>query len=566
MNDNNFITNFKNLQKYTSPGKKYYGGGSSDKKKIKKNNLMLKKVVKRQVKIQSVSEFYKTNEYKNQLLMSQKNLDENYSRNDFVCLPDQFICAKNKGVCYQGVCYCFEGYYPDYEKSECLKIINQFEDKKEVGVYVELGGSCKLHIDRCLGGSFCDPATSICSCSKGSIVSKQNNTCLHPPGNSCAKGEICTNGSFCDFGICSCLPSHHIINNFCVLKVVSLNGFCFSGERCMPGLVCRFGRCIEDPIHRKKDIKSFKYNIPKMGISKIGEKCLIDKDCLGNSLCLNGFCECQKNIEIEIDGICKKIIKPIICLDGQIESEGNCISNESKKNVSSNNEIFSKIKEQETSRLPIPGEVCNDKCGSGAFCNNGICQCPPTSVVDFFGRCKSILTSSSQSNKHRSPSLIHSTTILKSHFNSLPGESCSMKETNCLGYSICINSICSCPDGKVLQGNVCLERGKNFPQILIRKLEYDDRVINEGEVECNGNSEDYDTNIEEFSCPGGMKCFKNKCLCEIGYTLIDGECKLSEARSVNENEECAYTIQCVDNLTCLNGFCTLLPEKSLVFD
>uniref|UniRef100_A0A913HZ88 EGF-like domain-containing protein n=1 Tax=Strongyloides stercoralis TaxID=6248 RepID=A0A913HZ88_STRER len=532
-----------------------YNGDSSNKEMIKKNNLMLKKVVKRQVKIQSVSEFYKTNEYKSQLLLSKKYLNENDNRNDFVCLPDQFTCAKNKGVCYQGVCYCFEGYYPDYEKSECLKIVNQFEENKEIGIYVELGGSCRIHIDRCLSGSFCDPATSICSCAKGAIISKHNNTCLHPPGNSCAKGEICTNGSFCDFGICSCLPSHHIINNFCIIKVVPLNGLCLSGERCMPGLVCRFGRCIEDNIQKRKDIKSFKNSIPKIGISRIGEKCLINENCLGNSLCLNGFCECQQDIEVEINGICKKIIKPIKCLDNEIEIEGKCIKNDENKDTLSSSEIFYKIKKQETLRLPIPGEVCHDKCGSGAFCNNGICQCPPTSVVDFFGRCKSTLTLS-QPNKHRSPPLIHSTTILKSHFHSLPGESCSIEGTNCLGYSICKNSICSCPDDKILQGNVCLDRGKNFPQIVIKKLEYDDRILNEGEVECNGNEGDYDSNIEDVSCPGGMKCYKNKCLCEIGYILSDGECKLNEPRSVKENEECAFTIQCIDNLTCLNGFST----------
>uniref|UniRef100_A0A0N5CHY2 Chitin-binding type-2 domain-containing protein n=1 Tax=Strongyloides papillosus TaxID=174720 RepID=A0A0N5CHY2_STREA len=531
----------------------YYGGSSI--KKLKKNNLMLKKVVKRQVKIQSISEFYKTNEYKNQLIMSKKYLEESSNRDDFVCLPGQFTCAKNNGVCYQSICYCFEGYYPDYQKSECLPIVNQFEEPKNVGTYVELGNNCKIHIDRCLGGSFCDPATSICSCPKGSIISKSNNTCLQPPGNSCAKGEICTNGSFCDFGVCLCLPSHHIVNNFCVIKIVPLNGICLSGERCMPGLVCHFGRCTNDVIEKRKDIKSFKNNLPKSAISRIGEKCLVSENCYGNSLCLDGFCKCQQNIEYEVDGSCKRLMKPITCPIGQIENEGSCIE-EKGNETPSKNEIFSKIKKQENFRLPIPGEICTDKCGSGAFCNNGICQCPPTSVVDFFGRCKSILSTSSQSTKHRSPSLIHSTTILKTKIHSLPGESCLVEETNCLGYSICKNSICSCPDGKVLQGNVCLDGGKNFPQIIIRKLEYDDRVFNEGEIECNENDKDYDINVREASCPGGMKCYKNKCLCDIGYTLKEGECQLNEAGSLIENEECAYTVQCVDNLTCLNGFST----------
>uniref|UniRef100_A0A0N4ZLV6 EGF-like domain-containing protein n=1 Tax=Parastrongyloides trichosuri TaxID=131310 RepID=A0A0N4ZLV6_PARTI len=544
------LTNESRLHSITTlPGKENDGVAYNNKKEIN-NFKKLKKVVRRQVKIQSVSDFYKTNIYQNQVIMSRQN-DDTQSSDNFVCLPGQFVCAKDKGVCYQSVCYCFEGYYPDYDKSECLKIVNQFDEPKAVGIYVNIGDNCRIHIDRCLGGSFCDSATYRCTCPVGSIFDNKNETCLQPPGNSCVKGEICTNGSVCDFGVCSCPPSHEIINNFCLIKIVSLNGICLNGERCMPGLVCRLGRCGEDFFGKKKDIINFKNSLPKIAISRVGEKCLMDEYCLGNSLCINGFCKCKEKVEVLVDGMCKKLITTIIeCPEGKHLIDNQCIEDENLIKPT-NNEIFSKIKKQEDIRLPIAGEKCTSKCGSGAFCNNGICQCPPTSVVDFLGRCRSL--SLSQNNKHRHASLVHTTTILKSHLHSLPGESCKMEETNCLGYSICKNSICSCPDDKVLQGNVCLDEGKTFPQIIIKKLEYDDRNFNEGEVECDGNDKDYEN---DSSCPGGMKCYKNKCLCDVGYTLREGECQLSEAGSVEENGECVFSVQCVDELTCLNGYST----------
>uniref|UniRef100_A0AC35TR92 EB domain-containing protein n=1 Tax=Rhabditophanes sp. KR3021 TaxID=114890 RepID=A0AC35TR92_9BILA len=555
------------------------GGKCSSSFDVNKNlfdsNHRLITLSKRQTKIMSVS---RSSSWKGHAI----DEDNSVSINSFTCLPTQLNCAGDKGLCYEGICYCFDGYFPDYQMKICIKI-EERNQGSEGGVYVDVGGECQLYVDRCLGGSVCSAVNQVCECSEGGRV--KNGLCHQFPGGSCVKGESCDNGASCEMGICGCPESHIIVNKSCILKIVQINEMCMHGERCMPGLVCRFGRCVRDSNLRMKPIEEFK-SIPQFMIVAPGEVCFKDEYCRAGK-CIDGVCGCGQD-EFLINGKCLKekdgnVIEEttidncdkLECSNGFTCKSNLCECAQGKQIIGEEclwsgdaeetlNKVLDTLKAQETSRVPISGEACSTLCGSGAFCLSGICTCPPLTVVDFLGRCKSsnpVATPSlpiyfkHQSNLAKASNTYHSG--IEKELTALPGESCMEVGTICLNYSFCQDGVCYCGPNKINHNNVCVEANKKLPEIVIKKIEpkmlhdYED----ETKSEENTNSNYVECDQTSF-CPGGMQCLNNKCA--FSHRLLSppgGSCDSEETCTGNSVCRNDYCVCREPNMIVINGLC-----------
>ncbi|VDK67568.1 unnamed protein product, partial [Anisakis simplex] len=140
-------------------------------------------------------------------------------------------------------------------------------------------------------------------------------------GNVCSTDYQCLGGQKCHSEVCECEGNEVILGGRCVKN----DGFCLQGEQ---------NRC---------------YNL-----SKPGQNCQLDAQCIGGSDCMNAECKCPPKTTL-INDVCKPTTTTTsICQFGQIFANGSCLN------------------------LVAPGDACveNAQCVDGASCTNAFCMCP----------------------------------------------------------------------------------------------------------------------------------------------------------------------------------------------
>ncbi|CAI5454248.1 unnamed protein product [Caenorhabditis angaria] len=274
------------------------------------------------------------------------------------CQTAGIIC-RGGSSCYNNVCQCANGLSP--QGGSCAPAM---EVRFTIVPYIYTtaqnmfdlfpGQSCNPNcafqpcLQRCSGGSTC--SNSVCTCPQGSYVN--NNACVNQissdmgvytrtsrPGDGCDNTIVCTGGSSCVIGTCSCDM-----------------GYTPSSDRTSCVLIDRVG------------LKSRSY--PK-------SFCTFDKDCKDGAICIDKRCSCRIDQEM-INGKCQPANQPgsrchtDFCNNGAECQNGYCVCTKTHNANSTLHCVNEKT-------LAYPGSACrkNDReCQNGSTCLFGYCVYP----------------------------------------------------------------------------------------------------------------------------------------------------------------------------------------------
>ena len=272
---------------------------------------------------------------------------------------------------------------------------------------------------QCLGGSIC--RNGYCQCPSGTTKTGSrcvfsnttactatqvgvNGTCYEraPIGASCLFHQQCQGGSECINGTCQCPSNMTKFGNTCIIS---------NTTACGTNQLLINGSC---------------YNY-----TSIGRPCQFSEQCLGNSSCTSGSCQCANGTHQQEDSCV--FDEPINnCTDRQIAINGTCYE-----------------------RAPI-GASClfHQQCQGGSECINGTCQCP-SNMTKFGNTCIISNTSSEPINNCTDRQIAINGTCYE---RSPVGSSCLL-DGQCLGNSFCLNGTCQCSRGTVVHDDICVEIG-----------------------------------------------------------------------------------------------------------
>ncbi|CAG9540104.1 unnamed protein product [Cercopithifilaria johnstoni] len=408
------------------------------------------------------------------------------------------------------------------------------------------------------GANGCSHSIQCSTASDGAYCSRHKCTCPEkqvPIDGTC--GEQCRANMIFSAIVGKCIPAIKPggkcqYSSQCQMndtEMICVRGFCrcslgkvFTGdmcdERCPSGYVLgKNGIC-----RQGCNSKQIEHNDECYDRMPIGQRCLVNLDCMGEFRCVNNICVCPSSMMIK-EGLCRQkearamesCANGEICLGGSFCLDGICVC--PAGNINLNEECV-------PSATVPPNSLCNStaQCSGGSTCTANICQCPnfqqsvngicellpavsmgndcPTGnercLGDsncLFGKCECPLGTVRKSSK----------CILK---QKVPiGSPCNSTQI-CLGMANCIDGICQCPIGMVLQDGKC----------------HDFTLIGAGDGCVNG----------EF-CGGGSICNKSICLCPIGTTNQNGICVAKE--KISYEGTCINGETCSDDLLCIDGIC-----------
>ncbi|KAK6102670.1 EB module family protein [Brugia pahangi] len=386
-------------------------------------------------------------------------------------------------------------------------------------------------------------------------------------GRLCKNEKQCSDGQYCIWGKCLCLNGQILSNNRCVMDF-----YCQNGQE-----VYHDGQCYH--------------------LSAIGEKCLINEQCYGESFCINNSCTCLHET-VNVNGICQKRNLRSIrqCKIHQISVHGECLD------------------------IVAIGEVCqiDAQCSDGANCFNQHCSCPPGTVqnekickasncsrneVLINGKCLSLIIPGQQC-KHSVQCLDGSQCSSVTHIcgciegmnnvggycrklsytdpcdsismvyvnNSCveitkPGDQC-IYDLQCLSGSICTDGYCNCPQGTTNINGYCTGSVLcNQDEILLNNRCFKRVTLNEL---CFINEQ----------CPNNAICnYAARCVCPVGMMAINGHCQPSQIIYCKDVEvlvngrcirrrvpgtSCLANEQCLDESLCINGYCRCTNDTELL--
>uniref|UniRef100_A0A915BYI1 EGF-like domain-containing protein n=1 Tax=Parascaris univalens TaxID=6257 RepID=A0A915BYI1_PARUN len=279
------------------------------------------------------------------------------------------------------------------------------------------------------------------------------------PGR-CRSDEECSGGTQCAEGYCLC-PVHQIMNNgHCQSatteapkpKVTTVSRPCVASNQCADGAECISGvcRCPEGTVDSRRGFciplltERKKRELPAAGdfytddmdVAILGEVC--DSEfgqlCEGNSLCLDGFCQCGE----------ESVQNGTICIP--------------RKSVDSD--------------ISTPGDICDDGyfCDGGSFCVDNVCTCPIE--MSIYGRiCVFTYAKEGESCAEGERCLNYLTCedgickcitnasdgncFKRSHSSDSPVTNCAFDATICEGGTYCLKDVCVCPAGTNLTDGLC---------------------------------------------------------------------------------------------------------------
>ncbi|KAI6243913.1 hypothetical protein M3Y99_00058500 [Aphelenchoides fujianensis] len=387
------------------------------------------------------------------------------------CRENPDICTGGS-YCYNGYCVCPTGY-----------------EERDGGS--EPGQSCdrplnSIAVVECTGNSVC--ANGFCVCPNGEPI--QNHVCvtvntIAQPGEPCIVNVTrCLGTSFCspEAGICCCPQKQVFLNGQCArVTVVSP----LPMQSCTPPPLCAkgtptaraaFAAACRGPSSRKPRnvCQPIILGTPMRINVSPGQACGSGVGCSSGAACLSGVC---------------------VCVNGQQVYNGRCVNGETA-----------------TTRSPLlsgpiaaPGDSCTAPgtvCTGNSRCVQGFCACDP-GFQAIAGQCCPA-----------QPPVPDSSDGL------MPGQTCDPRceyLANCLqrcsGGSVCVDGICTCPDGQqALDGRLCARpahsyRRKQDPFTITTTLSPVRRTARP--------SESCDFSV---TCLGGSSCVLGICQCPRGFS------------------------------------------------
>uniref|UniRef100_A0A0N5AYL4 EGF-like domain-containing protein n=1 Tax=Syphacia muris TaxID=451379 RepID=A0A0N5AYL4_9BILA len=305
----------------------------------------------------------------------------------------------------------------------------------------------------------------------------------------CVYSKECPGDEVCSLGTCQCPEGQMSYQDTCIFK----------NETCAEiGQILIDGKCFK--------------------MAWIHQRCINNKQCLGKSICHNGFCECPLGSTQEG----KRCVTPTHCETGKVLIDGKCM---------------------ETVGVY---ENCthNDQCTGGAICVENNCRCPRGPCYGSGDECGYCDWSDVEVKGECYPS-------------ANMDEECKLSE-QCPYGAQCIAGQCKCPSGTKFEANGCfttvVNNNCNEKQVFIKVGESGqcyDRVPIGGK--CAYNEQ----------CLSDSECVNSVCKCPEGTNAVDGSCFPSltcksyevavEGKCwdrVSIGSPCNYDKQCIARATC----------------
>ncbi|CAG9539062.1 unnamed protein product [Cercopithifilaria johnstoni] len=396
--------------------------------------------------------------------------------------------------------------------------IHQILIKEQCLDIVTIGESCQLDT-QCSDGANC--LNQRCSYPLGIVQNEQifaqkncsenevliNETCLSRiiPGEQCIDSAQCLDGSECSSitHICICLEGMNNIGGYC--RKLSYTDPCNSVS-----LIYANDSCLS--------------------ITKPGDKCIYDLQCLGGSICTDGHCNCPQ-ITININGYC---IGSILC---------------NQNDIFLNNRCFKRVTLNESCMI-------SQQCPINAICNYAAkCACA-IGMIMIDGRCKSYQINYCKDNKI----MVNGQCVKRR----VPGSTCIANE-QCLDESNCLNGYCRCANGTKLLSRYCIRRNET------------EKCDDTYQIYVNGKCLDLaipgEDCVDNLQCIAASICRAGKCVCSNGYIKVKKYCIQDFKPSMECNNDqvlindhcyqlakigqyCIDTAVCLGGSICYNNYCT----------
>ncbi|KAM3722610.1 Prion-like-(Q/N-rich) domain-bearing protein [Dirofilaria immitis] len=496
--------------------------------------------------------------------------------------PDGQYCIWGKCLCFNGQILmndrCIQDFYCQngqevYHNGQCYYLS-------------AIGDKCYID-EQCYGESFC--INNYCTCpheminmnglcqKKDSKPIRQceknqvlvNKQCLNivVVGEECQVDAQCTGGANCLNRHCSCPPGTIQNEQICIQKncskdAVLINGTCLSrvipGELCVDSAQCLDGSqcstmtnvciCLEGMNNIGGYCRKLSYTDPCdsismvyannscMWIAELGDQCIYDLQCLGGSICTDGYCNCPETT-VNISGYCTG---PMLC---------------NRDEVYLNNRCFKRVSLNESCLI-------SQQCPGTAICNYmARCACP-TGMIIINERCQSY-----EINYCNDVEVMINGQCVERR---IPGATCFTNE-QCLDESSCINEYCKCSHGTELLSGYCIRRNGTEKcdtyQIYVNGQCLNLAIPGEG---C----------VDNLQCIASSTCRGGKCVCLSGYIEVQKYCirDFRPSRRCNSNqilinahcyefakigENCVDTAVCLGGSICYNNYCTC-PKNTIV--
>ncbi|CAD6197427.1 unnamed protein product [Caenorhabditis auriculariae] len=544
-------------------------------------------------------------------------------------------CASNF-VCTQGVC-CASSSSSNCQSTPSTCLSGQIQVNGQCYNSVQIGASCQRS-EQCVGGSVC--TQNICQCPQGYLSSNQqcvvNNgvncplgtvsygsqcVSLASPGQTCMTSSQCIDNSQCNNGVCTCLSNYNmvygyciaytggpcqstqtLVNNQCMLYAIVgescvASNQCVGGStcsngvcRCNPGFTAMYGYCIGGSSSNQCPNGQVLINNQCWNTAQIGTQCSYSQQCLGNSQCSNGLCQCppgssfpngqcsggsssngcasnqvfigQCSNGAQIGSQCSQsqqclgnsqcINNQCQCPSGAVNSNGRCVATSAgcpQNQVMVNNQCWN------TAQIGFQCSFSQQCFNNGGQCTNGVCQCP-AGTSNLNGQCATSSGSGCGQNQ----------VLIGQCWNTVQiGQQCSYSQ-QCLGNSQCSNGLCQCPSGSSNVNGYCQGASScTSNQVLINNQCWTSSPIGGActyTQQCLGNSQCLNSvcqcgaassNVNGFCSGSGSSCPNNQ-------VLVNNQC----LNTVQVNGQCSFSQQCLSGSTCQAGVCRCPNNSQLV--
>ncbi|VDO44776.1 unnamed protein product [Haemonchus placei] len=345
-----------------------------------------------------------------------------------------------------------------------------------------------------------------------------NNQCVtySIAGGPCLADAQCVGGATCQNSVCQCTYGYTAMYGFCIRDT--------TGSRCSNTEVTTFDfrhilylHTVASLPSREDECKSLQNRTRNLQVLvngqcmqkvTIGGPCMYSQQCLGNSICTTGYCQCPGGVQA-FNGKCSS---PECRQQNQVYINGQCYP------------------------MAIVGGPCmyDDQCTGYSQCMSGYCRCPNGATTT---------NGISRGDENGEWRRKQKKSIGGQCLRLVPlGQSCQYS-AQCMGFGSCRSSICVCPNGYSAVNGVCRSSGEssgcNPNQVLVNNQCYP--LVQTG-GQCFYNQQ----------CMGGSSCQSSICRCPPGtFDNGDGYCRNGgELLNIELAEKAGMTRENCDYVCC----------------
>ncbi|VDP11987.1 unnamed protein product [Soboliphyme baturini] len=379
-------------------------------------------------------------------------------------------------------------------------------------------------------GAICANATCICSsdniaCKEHEILDKYRGvisaSLLAVPGSTCSDNLPCSGGAICQNGFCICPhPRMKIIDGTCLFPDHSAISMKLASNFYVP---------------QYYTIQTTTQNSVPPLFAGPGSACGNYTVCLGNSTCIHNVCQCA---------------------NGTVSSDWRCVP--------------AKLSESNQNALPYESCSHGETCTGNSFCDGTICRCPANTILTVEKTCQSVRFSVPYSScaegqqclggSYCNPNnwlcecpdnqqpvndqCVNLPTRVTVNYGPQAQSNLCSYDSECTGGAICIDGVCTCPDGMTMNEQSICSVNSN--------------PINYASGQCH----------DDAQCYHGFVCMQNMCQCppykvlnSQGMCVANAQFQRTLSDMTSTTTFCQKDSQCSNGTICLENVCQCPPGQ-----